>query len=217
MGETEKAEDLTVYYIDDKGKLEQMKNVVYDEKTKTISFTTDHFSKFAVGKKRSTEEAAASPKTGIDSSVFTDIANHWAKDDIAFVTQRGLFGGTAADKFSPNMPMTRGMFVTVLGRLANADVSGLDIGKFADVKTGAYYAPYVEWANKNNIVGGTAADKFSPNTPITREQMAAIIANYSKFAGVNPPKLQSDEKGVATRAQVSAVLRRYIEFLESQK
>ncbi len=217
LGETEKAEDLTVYYIDDKGNLKEMKNVVYDEKTKTISFTTDHFSKFAVGKKRVAEEAAASPKTGIDSSVFTDIANHWAKDDIAFVTQRGLFGGTAADKFSPNMPMTRGMFVTVLGRLANADVSGLDSGKFADVKTGSYYAPYVEWANKNNIISGTAADKFSPNTPITREQMAAIIANYSKFAGVNPPKLQSDEKGVATRAQVSAVLRRYIEFLESQK
>ena len=217
LGENEKAEDLTVYYIDDKGNLKEMKNVVYDEKTKAISFTTDHFSKFAVGKKRATEEAAASPKTAIDSNAFTDIANHWAKDDIAFVTQRGLFGGTAADKFSPNMPMTRGMFVTVLGRLANADVSGLDSSKFADVKTGAYYAPYVEWANKNNIISGTASDKFSPNTPITREQMAAIIANYSKFAGVNPPKLQSDEKGVATRAQVSAVLKRYIEFLESQK
>lgn len=210
LGETEKAEDLTVYYIDDKGTLKEMKNVVYDEKTKTISFTTNHFSKFAVGKKRATEEAM------LQVPVFTDIANHWAKNDIAFVTQSGLFGGTAKDKFSPNMPMTRGMFVTVLGRMANADVSSLDNSKFTDVKAGAYYAPYVEWANKNNIISGTALDKFSPNTPMTREQMAAIMANYSKFAGVNPPKLQSDAKGVATRAQVSAVLRRYIEFLESK-
>ncbi len=209
LGENEKAENIIAYYIDANGKVVEIPNSVYDAQKRSIVFETSHFSKIGVGKRVVEEVVSQAP-------VFTDIANHWAKEDIAFVTQRGLFGGTAADKFSPNMPMTRGMFVTVLGRLANADVSGLDSSKFADVKTGAYYAPYVEWANKNNIISGTSADKFSPNMPITREQMAAIIANYSKFAGVNPPKLQSDEKGVATRAQVSAVLRRYIEFLESK-
>ena len=209
LGENEKAENIIAYYIDANGKVVEIPSSKYDAQKRSIVFETSHFSKIGVGK-RVVEDAV------LQVPVFTDIANHWAKDDIAFVTQRGLFGGTAADKFSPNMPMTRGMFVTVLGRLANADVSGLDSSKFADVKTGTYYALYVEWANKNNIISGTASDKFSPNTPITRDQMAAIIANYSKFAGVNPPKLQSDEKGVATRAQVSAVLRRYIEFLESK-
>lgn len=163
------------------------------------------------------KKSATAPKPAIDSKVFTDITNHWAKADIAFVTQRGLFGGTSKDKFSPNMPMTRGMFVTVLGRLANADVSSSTDSKFKDVKKDAYYASYVDWANKNNIISGTAADKFSPNEPITKSQMEAIIANYSRFAGVNPPKLQSDTNGIATRAEVSAVLRRYIEFLEGLK
>ncbi len=209
LGENEKAENIIAYYIDANGKVVEIPSSKYDAQKRSIVFETSHFSKIGVGKRALEDSVLQVP-------VFTDIVNHWAKDDIAFVTQRGLFGGTAADKFSPNMPMTRGMFVTVLGRLANADVSGLDSSKFADVKTGAYYAQYVEWANKNNIISGTASDKFSPNTPITRDQMAAIIANYSKFAGVNPPKLQSDEKGVATRAQVSAVLRRYIEFLESK-
>lgn len=39
--------------------------------------------------------------------------------------------------------MTRGMFVTVLGRPANADV-----------KEDAYYMGYIEWASKNNIIQG---------------------------------------------------------------
>lgn len=47
-------------------------------------------------------------------STFTDIAGHWAKDAIEYVTDKALFNGTTATTFSPNEGMTRGMFVTVL-------------------------------------------------------------------------------------------------------
>ena len=81
---------------------------VYDSEEKVLRFSTNHFSTYGVGYK---EEAL----------VFTDIANHWAKEDIEFVVSRGLFRGTSETTFSPNTVMTRGMFVTVLGRLAKAD------------------------------------------------------------------------------------------------
>lgn len=242
LGENEKSDNLTVYYIDDKGNLKEMSNVVYDEKTKSISFETDHFSKFAVGYKQANTAA---------EGVFTDIDTHWAKDDINFVVQRGLFGGTEKDKFSPNMPMTRGMFVTVLGRLANADVSSYSQSHFTDVKAGSYYLPYIEWANKNNIVSGMSSDSFAPDEAITREQMAVLMANYSKMTGFELPQLQSemsfedeseissyakssvkqmqmagiisgrkinqfDAKGTATRAEACAVLKRYIELIEKK-
>lgn len=57
------------------------------------------------------------------NTAFADIANHWAKEDIEFVVGRGLLGGASATTFRPNTAMTRGMFVTALGRLANADIS----------------------------------------------------------------------------------------------
>lgn len=41
---------------------------------------------------------------------FNDIAGHWAKDNIAYVTQRELFLGTG-DSFSPQSGMTRAMFI----------------------------------------------------------------------------------------------------------
>ena len=180
---------------------------------------------------------------------FSDIANHWAKDDIEFVVNKGLFNGVGKGKFAPNMSMTRGMFVTVLGKLAKADISNYVTSTFTDVKTDAYYMGYVQWAVENNIVSGVGNGRFSPNQSMTREQMATIMVNYAKtmnldiktinqenafvdnanisgyakdavrlmqMAGIISGKIGNkfDPQGTATRAEVSALLRRFIEGIE---
>ena len=118
---------------------------------------------------------------GGDITTFKDIENHWAKDSIEFVTSKGLFTGTGQDKFSPEMSMTRGMFVTVLGRLENADVSSYKVSSFTDVKTDAYYMEYVECASEYKIVEGISKDKFGHDMTITREQIAVILYRYSNY------------------------------------
>ena len=119
---------------------------------------------------------------------FTDIENHWAKDNILFVVSRGLLNGTSETTFSPNTGMTRGMFVTALGRLAGVDPADYQSGKFTDVKADAYYAPYVNWAAKTGIVSGTTDTTFAPDTNINREQMAVIMKNYAVKLGYTVPK-----------------------------
>ena len=61
----------------------------------------------------------AIPALAADASLFTDIDGHWAKPYIEQVVADGLMNGISETTFSPNTPMTRAMFVTVLGRLAN--------------------------------------------------------------------------------------------------
>jgi len=239
LGENEKAENIAAYYINADGDIQEMPNSAYDERIKAVNFVTDHFSKFAVGYKSDI------------TIVFTDIEGHWAKDAIDFVTSRGIFDGTAQDKFSPNMSMTRGMFVTVLGKLAEADVSSYKDSHFTDVSSNAYYMPFIEWASKNGIVRGTSDTYFEPEQAITREQMAVIMANYAKAIGLELPQLQAensfadneeisyyaknavkqmqmagllsgrednrfDSKGTATRAEVSAVIKRFVEISENK-
>ncbi len=63
--------------------------------------------------------------------------------------------------------MTRGMFVTVLGRFANADTRMYTSSRFHDVDMGRYFGPYVEWAADVDIVEGVTATKFSPDASIT--------------------------------------------------
>ena len=93
----------------------------------------------------------------------SNINGHWAENDILFVANRGLMTGTSATTFSPNGSITRGMFVTVLGRLANADISTYTKSSFIDVKADAYYMGSIEWGVKNNILVGIGDGKFDPD------------------------------------------------------
>ncbi len=138
--------------------------------------------------------SATFEKTGVP--VFTDTANHWAKDAIAFVAGKGLFKGTSDTAFSPDIPMTRSMFVTILGRMHGIDTSTYTTVSFSDVDAAQYYAPYVEWAAKNGIVKGIGDGKFAPDTTVTREQAATMLANYRAFAGLKDNSAVSTENGL---------------------
>lgn len=50
---------------------------------------------------------------------FTDVSSGaWYRPAVSYVYKNGLYNGTAASAFSPETAMTRGMFATVLSRLA---------------------------------------------------------------------------------------------------
>lgn len=110
---------------------------------------------------------------------YVDIAGHWGESYIDFVSERALFGGTSPTEFSPEETMTRGMFVTVLGRMHGVDVSNYDGNTgYSDVDAGEYYAPYIQWAKEIGIFAPVSDTEFAPESPITREVMAVVIANY---------------------------------------
>ena len=171
----EAAGNLYAVYVDDAGKVEWITKSSYDASQKAVVFETGHFSVYGIGYKN-------------PAPAFNDITGHWAADNIIFVASRGLLSGTSDTTFSPNTGMTRGMFVTALGRLAGINPDSYKTGKFTDVKADAYYAPYVNWAAQTGIVEGVTATTFAPDTNINREQMAVIMANYAKKLGYDLPK-----------------------------
>ena len=171
----EQTGNLYAVYVDDAGKVEWITKSSYDASLKAVVFETGHFSVYGVGYKN-------------PAPAFTDIHNHWAADNILFAASRGLLSGTSDTTFSPNTGMSRGMFVTALGRLAGINPDSYKTGKFTDVKADAYYAPYVNWAAQNGIVEGVTATTFAPDSNINREQMAVIMANYAKKLGYDLPK-----------------------------
>lgn len=150
---------------------------------------------------------AAFPATALAGGGFTDTADHWAAKYIQDVCSLGLFSGTSDTTFSPNAGMTRGMFVTVLGRLAGVKAAQWKENQpfFTDVRSNAYYAPYISWAVHNGVAKGTGNFTFSPDSPVTREQMSVLVANYSRFLGYSfkPPEQTpytgdfTDEKTIA--------------------
>ena len=171
----EQTGNLYAVYVDDAGKVEWITKSSYDASQKAVVLETGHFSIYGIGYKN-------------PAPAFTDITGHWAADNILFVASRGLLSGTSDTTFSPNTGMTRGMFVTALGRLAGINPDSYKTGKFTDVKADAYYAPYVNWAAQTGIVEGVTAITFAPDTNINREQMAVIMVNYAKKLGYDLPR-----------------------------
>lgn len=117
---------------------------------------------------------------------FTDVkSTDWFYDAVRYAGEKGFFSGTSATTFEPYGTMTRGMFVTVLGRMAGVNAGDYTGATgFSDVPETAYYAPYVAWAARYGITGGTGDGKFSPNAFINRQQMAAFFVRYFEAFGV---------------------------------
>ena len=143
--------------------------------------------------KSSTIEAVFIKKAGPLRINFIDVNDEdWFKESVDFVVGLALFKGTDENKFSPYMSMTRGMFVTVLGRLYE-HMNDLTLAKprelsFDDVPLDSYYAASVKWAGDNNIISGYGEGLYKPDQIISREQALAILYRFAAYAGLDTTK-----------------------------
>ena len=187
------------------------------------------------------------PNTG--ANPFTDVSEKdWFYGDVMFVYENGLMLGTSKTLFSPHGTATRGMMATILWRMEGSPAPK---GKnsFTDVEAGKWYADAITWTAENGIFAGYGKDKFGPDDPITREQLAAIFYRYADYKGYNltvkgnldkfkdADKVTDyaktamqwavgsglmkgksgnllDPQGTATRAEIAAMLHRFIEKYE---
>lgn len=176
---------------------------------------------------------------------FTDVpATHWAAGAVEFVTSQGLLQGTGASTFAPEQPMTRAMLVTALWREAGSPVVNFAM-EFDDVAEGQWYTEAVRWAASEGIVAGTgkgfspnaaltreslaailfryaggqadggSLDSYADGTGVSawaREAMNWAVAQ-GLITGKSGGRL--DPGGTASRAEVSAILMRYVQSAQA--
>lgn len=121
----------------------------------------------------------AAVSTAAHAAAFTDVPDDaWYSQAVDYAVSHGMFSGTGTGTFSPSTPMTRGMIVVVLSNVAKADVSSAKDASFSDVQPSDWYADAIDWAYEQGYVSGTGANTFSPNSVVTRAQIAVILSNY---------------------------------------
>ena len=153
-------------------------------------------------------------------------ANAWYYDAVAYVSASGMMTGTSAAAFSPDAATTRAMIWTVLARLNGQSVDG----------GSPWYAAAQSWAVSAGVSDGT-----DPAGNITREALAAMLyraagspavsGNFLAFSDgdsvsswAESAMLWATQNGIiggidgalapqgqATRAQVAAMLQRFME------
>ncbi|TVY09321.1 S-layer homology domain-containing protein [Paenibacillus cremeus] len=168
---------------------------VVDSKKNTITVDVDSFGYFQVM---------------YMNNSFEDVTNHpWARNDLDTLYSKGLmFNKDPGGRFLPNDAITRGEFVTMLVDafdipLKNNDTfsrsgnnNGSYNGTFLDVirgnniqdSNGIYDYMHIEAAARAGIVRGTSQGLFLPNTVITRQDAAVMIARAADL------KMGTDDK-----------------------
>ncbi len=172
----------TVYYIDNQGNLEEMKDVIYNQEKGGFSFTTKHLSMYYISPIKQEAPIKAEKRT----MEFTDVTTKdWFYEPVKEVFDRGLVSGVEDTVFAPQNPTSRAMFITILYRYAGEPSVNNTIHGFKDVKKDDWYADAISWGAENGIVNGYSDGYFGVNDNITREQAAQILLSYGKAKGMD--------------------------------
>lgn len=119
---------------------------------------------------------------------FTDVTEgNWFYKAVVYVYEQKLMSGVSETEFAPQTSLTRAMLAQVLYNMENQP-EATTTGAFTDVPDYQWYANAVNWAASENIVAGMGDGIFVPNSPVTREQMAAILYRYAQYKGYDTTK-----------------------------
>lgn len=120
---------------------------------------------------------------GNEQSLFDDVDfNAWYYDAVSYTVSNGIFKGVGNNRFAPDDAITRGMFLTLMGRIYMENEEVFYQG-YTDVTEGEYYADAVYWAKANGILTFIEGDRFYPDKPISREELITVLREciaYSK-------------------------------------
>lgn len=129
------------------------------------------------------------------------IPGAWYYDSIRTALEQNLFQGTGDRTFTPNGAMTRAMLVQVLyNQAGRPKVTG--VSPFRDVVEGDWYYEAVLWAYGKGYVTGVSEDVFEPMSPLSREQLAALLWRYS-----GSPQASGSLYAFSDQSQVSGYAR----------
>ena len=107
-----------------------------------------------------TVDGSATVKIVDNSKGFIDTRNHWAEDEIDFVSARGLVNGMSATIYAPNNSTTRAQLWTILARQNDANLNGGN----------TWYEKAQNWAKEKGV-----SDGANPNAAINRAQMVTML------------------------------------------
>lgn len=145
-----------------------------------------------------------------NGNLFWDVpTEQWYAETADLSALYGLFSGIDTYTFAPEMEVTRGMFVTVLSRLAEKlgkSVTPKDDTSFKDVPAAQYYAEPIAWAAEQGLAKGYDDGSFRPDQTISREEMCVLLDRMFTFLGVKPTgtaKTFADDAKIGTWAKES--------------
>ena len=139
-----------------------------------------------------------------DARQYTDTAGKSCRFTAEWMKNTGIFVGEnigGSPCFSPDKPVSRGEFVTMLVRALNlpTDEAVTETG-YSDVPQ--WLKPYLAAAIRSGLTSRLeTADTFAPDTPVSAEEAAAMLCSALKLECREQPALSAQEEAISTGSQ----------------
>ncbi|WP_342564927.1 S-layer homology domain-containing protein [Paenibacillus sp. FSL R7-0345] len=187
--ELNSGEHLVVWYIDKAGMATKIPNTRYDAAVGRVTFSTTHFSKFAV---------SYAFRTFADAAKLT-----WAQQSIETLASKGVINGISDTSFAPDTNITRADFLVILVRGLGLTASFND--NFSDVSPAKYYYEALGIARELGITDGAGNNLFKPDTPISRQELMVLGSRALSLSGAAMPAGSADDiRKFSDRSEVAA-------------
>lgn len=109
------------------------------------------------------------------NEAFSDLKGSYAQTEILRLVEAGIVSGYEDGTFRPEQAVTRAALAKILVLSLQLAEEPEAASEFEDVPEDAWYRGYAGALVKAGITQGASATAFSPNDPVTREQMAVFF------------------------------------------
>jgi len=116
-----------------------------------------------------------------NESSFEDVTAGWARADILQAAAKLLISAQGEGLFGANDNITRAEFISLVVKSLGF-IPQSELTSFKDVSSDTRFAKEIAAALNEGLIRGKAPDTFDPDGLITRQEMAAVLANAIHYA-----------------------------------
>ncbi|NLP17409.1 MAG: S-layer homology domain-containing protein [Clostridiales bacterium] len=171
LEELNNPENIIIWYLDGRGELICIPNGRYNPDLGTVTFSTTHFSLYAIG---------------YNTVVFSDVSpDAWYAKAVDFISARKITSGTGGGKYSPTYKLTRGEFIVMLMRAYGIAPDANPTDNFSDAGNNNF-TNYLAAAKRLGISNGIGNNLFGTDNYVTRQEMFTMLYNALKVINMLP-------------------------------
>ena len=154
--------------------------------------------------------------TDANKVIFNDVKpGDWFFDVVFDAWDNDWMNGYADGVlFGAHDQITRGQVACVLFNMAGGEDMNETDGSFnevfgwksfSDVDGKAYYGEAIAWAKQAGVVNGYGDGTFRPDAPVTREELACMLANYAKKVDQADVSVEDADKVLSSMSDGASV------------
>ena len=114
---------------------------------------------------------------------FNDTTNHWARNEISILSDKGIVNGVGAGWFDPDGEVTRAQYLKMVMQAVGIPTVEYRAGECLDASANDWFGPYLQSALDKGLIPQEMVAGYKGIVEIERNEAGEAIASKVKYSG----------------------------------